>query len=451
MKPIRWQPKWGRVPARIVSGVTLAFLLLALQPALLTQSTDRWAGTWATAAVVRPRPPRAPARATRPPQGQTVQRPRGRGGRGNQQLLTFDNQTLRQIVRVSLGGERVRVVLSNVFGTEPLVVGAAHIALRADEAAIVPASDRALTFSGRPGMTIPPGAVAFSDPVDLGVPARSDLVIDLYLPDVVVATASPFTMHAGAFQTSYISPAGDHTGAAEMPVTTTTQSWFFLARVEVAVPEETAVLVAFGDSITDGTRSTPGTNNRWPDHFAERLVAQNVQLGVLNAGISGNRVLSDGGGRSGLARFDRDVLAATGVTHVVVLLGTNDIGGARENPSPTADDIIGGHRQFIERAHAQGITIYGATLAPFEGANYWTPEGETKRQALNEWIRTSDAYDGVIDFDAALRDPAQPTKLRPEYDSGDHLHPSDAGYKVMANAVDVGLFTTSRHLSAVAR
>ena len=451
MKPIRWQPKWGRVPARIVGGVTLAFLLLALQPALLTQSTDRWAGTWATAAVVRPRPPRAPARTARPPQGQTAQRQRSRGGRGNQQLLTFDNQTLRQIVRVSLGGERVRVVLSNAFGTEPLVVSAAHIALRADEAAIVPASDRALTFGGRPGMSIPPGAVAFSDPVDLGVSARSDLAIDLYLPDAVAATTSPFTTHAGAFQTSYISSAGDHTGAAEMPVTTTTQSWFFLARVEVAVPEQPAVLVAFGDSITDGTRSTPDTNNRWPDHFAERLVAQDVQMGVLNAGISGNRVLSDGGGFSGLARFDRDVLAATGVTHVVVLLGTNDIGGARENPSPTADDIIGGHRQFIERAHAQGLTIYGATLAPFEGANYWTSVGETKRQALNEWIRTSDAYDGVIDFDAAVRDPAQPTKLRPEYDSGDHLHPSDAGYEAMANAVDVGLFTTGRQLSAAVR
>ena len=450
MKPIRRRPEWGRIPLRIVGGVTLVLVLLAIQPAVLAQSGDRWAGTWATAVVVRPRP-QAPTPAGRRPQAQTAQRTQGRGGRGNQQLSTFDNQTLRQIVRVSLGGERVRVVLSNAFGTEPLVVGAAHIALRADEAAIVPASDRALTFSGRSGTSIPPGAVAFSAPVDLGVSARSDLAIDLYLPDAVAATTSPFTMHAGAFQTSYISPAGDHTGAAEMPVTTTTRSWFFLARVEVAVPEQTGVLVAFGDSITDGTRSTPDTNNRWPNHFAKRLLAQNVQMGVLNAGISGNRILTDGSGFNGLARFDRDVLAATGVTHVVVLLGTNDIGFARENPSPTADDIIGGHRQFIERAHAQGITIYGATLAPFEGANYWTPEGEIKRQVLNEWIRTSDAYDGVIDFDAALRDPAQPTKLRPEYDSGDHLHPSDAGYEVMAGAVDVGLFTTGRQLSAAVR
>ena len=342
MKPIRQQPEWGRTPSRIVGGVTLVFVLLAIQPAGLAQSTGRWAGTWATAAVVRPRPPQGQAPAGRPPQGQTAQRPQRRGARANQQLLSFDDQTLRQIVRVSLGGERVRVVLSNAFGTEPLMVGAAHIALRANDAAIVPASGRALTFSGRPGMTIPAGAVAFSDPVDLGVPTLSDLAIDLYLPDAVAATTSSFTTHTGAWQTSYISPAGDHTGAAEMPVTTTTQSWFFLARVEVAASEQTAVLVAFGDSITDGTRSTPDTNNRWPDHFAKRLVAQNVQMGVLNAGISGNRVLSDGSSFSALARFDRDILAATGVTHVVVLLGTNDIGVARENPSPTADDIIGG-------------------------------------------------------------------------------------------------------------
>ena len=422
MEPIGRQSELARIPLRIVGSATLALFLLTIQPAVLAQSTDRWTGTWATAAVVRDRPLQS------------------RGGRARQQLLTFDNQTLRQIVRVSVGGERVRLVLSNAFGTEPLMVGAAHIALRAEDAAIIPASDRPLTFGGRPTMLIPAGAVAFSDPVDLRVPALSDLAIDVYLPETVEATTLAFTTHRGAFQTSYLSPAGDHTGDTEMPVMTTTQSWFFLARVEVAAPEQTGVIVAFGDSITDGTRSTPDTNNRWPNHFAKRLMAQNVQMGVLNAGISGNRVLSDGSSFSALARFDRDILAATGVTHVIVLLGTNDIGFSRENPLPTADDIIGGHRQFIERAHAQGITIYGATLAPFEGANYWTPEGETKRQALNEWIRTSDAYDAVIDFDAALRDPAKPTKLLPEYDSGDHLHPSDAGYEVMANAVDVRLF-----------
>ena len=451
MTRMRPNTKWPSVLSNIVGGVVLGVLLLGIQAIVVAQgATERWVGTWATSAVVRPRAPQAPtvqpaqqARAGQPAQAR-------RGGR-NRPLPTFDNQTLRQIVRVSLGGERVRVVLSNAFGTAPLTVGAAHLALRATEAAIVPASDRALTFSGHQGMTIPPGSVAFSDPVDLDVPARADLAIDLYLPDAIEATTSPFTTHSGAWQTNYISSEGDHTGAAEMPVMDTTQSWFFLARVEVTAPEQTGVLVAFGDSITDGTRSTPDTNNRWPDHFAERLVAQGVHLGVLNAGISGNRVLSDGSSYSGLARFDRDVLAATGVTHVTVLLGTNDIGGARENPDPSADDIIVGHRQFIDRAHAQGLTIYGATLAPFEGANYWTPEGELKRQALNDWIRTSDMYDAVIDFDAALRDPAEPTKMRAEYDSGDHLHPNDAGYEAMADAVDVALFTSGRRLSASAR
>jgi lysophospholipase L1-like esterase len=199
-------------------------------------------------------------------------------------------------------------------------------------------------------------------------------------------------------------------------------------------------LVALGDSITDGTRSTPDTNNRWPNHFAKRLAAQNIRMGVMNLGISGNRVLSDGAGVSAQARFDRDVLAQPGVTHVVFMEGINDIGGGRENASPTAADVIGAHRQIIERAHARGLKIIGATLTPFEGAGYYTAVGEAKRQAVNQWIRTSKAYDGVIDFDAALRDPAQPTKFLPKYDSGDHLHPSDAGYEVMANTINLELF-----------
>lgn len=445
---MKWQSVVSSLSS-IVGGVTLAVLLLGTQLTVSAQgATERWVGTWATAAVVRPRAPQRPASTGRPAPAQAARPPQGRRGGANRQLPSFSNQTVRQIVRVSLGGERVRVVLSNAFGTTPLTVGAAHVALRATDGAIVKASDRELSFSGRSGLTIPAGAVAFSDPVDLDLPARADLAIDLYLPETLDSTASPFTTHSGAWQTSYISQEGNHTGAVEIPVADMTQSWFFLARVEVMAPEQTGVLVAFGDSITDGTRSTPDTNNRWPDHFSERLAAQGVQMGVLNAGISGNRVLSDGSSFSALARFDRDVVAATGATHVTVLLGTNDIGFGRESPSPTAEDIIVGHRQFIDRAHAQGLTIYGATLAPFEGANYWTLEGELKRQALNDWIRTSDAYDAVIDFDAVLRDPAEPTKLRPEYDSGDHLHPNDAGYEAMANSVDVGLFTTGRRLSA---
>ena len=206
-------------------------------------------------------------------------------------------------------------------------------------------------------------------------------------------------------------------------------------------PANTIGLVAFGDSITDGARSTIDTNNRWPDVLARRLAARKgTGVAVLNAGISGNRVLGDGAGLSALARFDKDVLMQTGVTHVVVMEGINDIGVARSNPSPSAADLIAGHKQLIERAKARGLKIYGGTLTPYEGAAYFTPEGEAKRQALNDWIRTSGAYDAVIDFDKATRDPAAPTKFLPAYDSGDHLHPNDAGYTAMGNLVDLALF-----------
>jgi lysophospholipase L1-like esterase len=224
-----------------------------------------------------------------------------------------------------------------------------------------------------------------------------------------------------------------------------TASWLLLARLEVAAPSRTGSIVAFGDSITDGARSTVDMNARWPDVLARRLAAQrgNGTTAVVNAGISGNRVLGDGAGVSALARFDRDVLMQTGATHVIVMEGINDIGQARSNPSPTAADLIAGHKQLIERAHARGLKIIGATLTPFEGAAYFTAEGETKRQALNEWIRKSGAYDGVIDFDQVTRDPAMPSRLNPLYDSGDHLHPADAGYKAMGDAVDLALFKQS--------
>ena len=279
-----------------------------------------------------------------------------------------------------------------------------------------------------------------SDPVSLTVPAFADLPIDLYLPIDTAASISPVTTHAGALQTNYVSPTGDHAGAADMPVTTTTQSWFFLARVEVAAAEQVGALVAFGDSITDGTRSTPDMNSRWPDHLARRLATQNIKMGVLNQGIAGNRVLADGAGVSALARFDRDVLVQTGATHAIVLESINDIGLARNNPMPTADELIAAHRQLVERAHARGLRILGATLTPFEGAAYWTAEGEAKRQAINRWIRTSKVYDGVVDFDAVVRDPGAPTKLLPQYNPGDNLHMNDAGYQAMANVIDVRLF-----------
>jgi len=388
---------------------------------------ERWVGAWTTSLVGRPLfVPAAPGAAPAAP------------------LPAVRNQTLRQIVKASVGGRRVRIVLSNTFGTAPLEIGAAHIALREKESAISQQSGKRLTFSERTSFTIPAGAVIVSDPVDLVVTPLAELAIDLFVPGELATGDSPLTMHNGAFQTNYISPAGNHAGMAALPVETTTSAWFVIARVEVIADSPGAVVVAVGDSITDGTRSTPDTNNRWPDHLARRLVAsRRGAVAVLNAGIAGNRLLSEGAAQAGvnvLARFDRDVLLQPGVTHVVVMEGINDIGNARQNASPSAEDLIAAHRQLIARARARGLRIYGATLTPFEGAAYWTPEGEAKRQALNQWIRTSKQYDAVIDFDAVVRDPQQPTKFLPQYDSGDHLHPGDAGYKAMGDAVDLALF-----------
>jgi lysophospholipase L1-like esterase len=290
-------------------------------------------------------------------------------------------------------------------------------------------------------VNIPPGASVVSDPAGLTVPPFADLAIDLFLPGDTAASTSPLTIHAAALQTNYVSApgSGNMTGAAELAGATTMNQWFFLSRVEVAAPEQAGAVVTFGDSITDGTRSTPDTNNRWPDGLAKRLQEKKMNLAVLNQGIAGNRVLGDGAGVSALARFDRDVLAQAGVTHVIVLESINDIGLARDNPCPTVRDLIAGQMQLIERAHARGIRIYGATLLPYEGAAYYTPEGEAKRKEYNEWVRSSKAFDGVVDFDAATRDPNAPTRLLPQYNSGDNLHLNDAGYQVMANTVDLAL------------
>jgi lysophospholipase L1-like esterase len=392
----------------------------------------------------------APASATPPPAAPAGGRGQGGGGQGGGQggggrgpapaPINFNNQTLRQIVHTSLGGDRVRVVLSNAFGTSSLAVGAAHVALREKDAAIVAKSDRVLSFGGSPSVNLPPGSAVVSDPVSFTVPPSADLSIDMYLPGDTAASPSPLTTHAGALQTSYVSATGDQTGAADMPGAATIAAWFFLARVEVAASDQTGAVVTFGDSITDGTRSTPNTNNRWPDHLARRLHEKKINMGVLNLGIAGNRVLGDGAGVSALARFDRDVLAQAGVTHVIVLESINDIGIARDNPCPTVRDLVAGQAQLIERAHARGIKIFGGTLLPFEGAAYYTAEGEAKRKEYNEWVRTNKNYDGVVDFDAATRDPGAPTKLLPQYNSGDNLHLNDAGYQVMANAVDLALF-----------
>jgi lysophospholipase L1-like esterase len=360
----------------------------------------------------------------------------------------FNNQTLRQIVHTSIGGHKVRVRLS-VFGANALVVGAAHIALSAGGAAIIPASDQTLTFGGQPSITIPPGALVLSDPVNLDVPPLSNLAVSIFVP----GQTGPAAWHFEARQTLYVSPQGDFTGSGWMPVDSTIPpmlSWFWLSSVEVTSSRDTGGIVTFGDSITDGTQSTPDANKRWPDQLARRLMDDpgNQKLGVVNKGIAGNRILHDILGPDAPARFDRDVLATTGVTHVIVQLGGNDIFTINPTEEVSVDQIIQGHRQLIERAHAKGLRIYGCTLTPVEGFlvpgtpfPVFTLAKEAKRQAVNAWIRNSGEYDAVIDFDRVLRDPDDPARILPSYDSGDHGHPTDAGYKALAAAIDLRLFS----------
>ena len=384
-----------------------------------------WVGTWSTALV--PRPAVSPAV---PGPGQPAPAP----------PLTFSNQTLRQIVRVSIGGPDVRVVFSNAFGTAPLRVGAASVAVRDRSESIVAGSSRPLLFSGRPSAAIAPGAVLVSDVVALQVSDLADLAVDLFLPDDTAAIGSPLSHHTGngAVQTSYVSQTGNHAGAQKFPVQATTRLWHFLSRVEVTAPAQIGAVVALGDSITAGSQSTIDANNRWPNHLARRLLAQNIRLGVLNTGHSGNRLLEDGNSPSALARFDRDVAAQAGATHLVVLIGINDI------PRATADELIAGHRQIIARARARGLQVFGATLTPFEGSTNFTAKNEATREALNQWIRTSQEYDGVFDFDAAVRDATRPTKMLQRYAADDNLHPNDAGYEALANAVDLAVFRQAR-------
>lgn len=421
----------------VTSGWKRAALFLSALVALVWSSPARaddhrerdgrerasWVGTWATG-------PAGPAAA--PPQ--------------------FDNQTLRQIVHTSVGGNRVRVRISNTFGASPVVIGSAHVARRSSGSSIVAGTDRALTFSGKSSFTIPAGALVLSDPVTLEVPALSDLAVSIYLPQPAAAD----TMHLLALQTNYVAP-GDETGAVALSGETPTTTWYFLTGVDVSTGRrEGASVVCLGDSITDGANSTTDENHRWPDFLARRLQARHGlrHIGVLDQGIIGNRILHPTEptlgnlfGPAGLARFDRDVLAQAGVRYLIVLLGINDIGhpgsAAPLTDEVSAEEIEAGLTQFVSRAHEKGIKVMGATLTPFENttiAGFYSPEKEVKRQAVNHWIRTSHAYDAVVDFDAAVRDPSHPARMLPQYDGGDHLHPSDLGHEVMGNAVPLGFF-----------
>jgi lysophospholipase L1-like esterase len=346
------------------------------------------------------------------------------------------------VVRTSIGGRRVRVQLSNALGNPAVTIGTAHIAIRQKDAAVVPESDRALTFGGRASLTIPPGAFVVSDPVDLDVPKFTDLAISLYLPE----DTGPPTVHPLGLHTTYIA-SGDATADAMLNPAATTTAYFWLSGVDVLAPSSASAIVAFGDSITDGFATTANQDQAWPMLLATRLASSKstAMLGVLNLGISGNRVLRDVAGTNALARFDRDVLARPGVHWMILLEGINDITfsaipGIPPGQAVTAEDLIWGYRQIIERAHLHSIKVAGATVMPVEGVPTYTESGEAVRQAVNQWIRSSGVFDAVIDFDALTRDPANPKRLRAEFDSGDHVHPNDHGNQAMADVIDRSTF-----------
>jgi len=359
-------------------------------------------------------------------------------------IPTLVDSTLREIVHTSIGGKAVRVRFTNEFGTEPLRIEAANVALSARESAIQPESMHALTFGGQTSIVIPPGAEVVSDPVTMTTPAFADLAISLFLP---LQQISDVSVHSGAGQTNYILAGSNAVSAATLSGAATVPSWYFVKGVDVEpVNPKAGAVVAFGDSITDGAASMDNENHRWPDYLAVRLhnTPATANLAVLNEGIGGNCVLIHCVAPNALARFDRDVLSQAGVRYVIVLESINDIGTLHEPNRPnyhlTAQDLEQGLSQIVARAHEHGIRVFGATLTPYQGAGYYTDNGEQIREAVNQWILSSGVFDGTIDFDKATRDAANPLAFAPAYDSGDHLHPKDAGYDAMANAIDLSLF-----------
>ena len=358
----------------------------------------------------------------------------------------FSNQTLRMNARVSLGGDRVRVRVSNAYGSRPLFIGAAYLGRRDAGPGVAPGSNKQLTFGGSDSATIAAGAFAVSDPVAFNLPALADIAISVYLPREVSLNFGITGRYAR--QTNYISPTGNFADADVMPVGSITGDWFFVSGVDVLASRDTGGIAALGDSLTDANISTLDAHCRWPDQLARRLNARRGgrPMGVMNQGLGGNRILHDIRGDSGLRRFDRDVIAQPGVSHAIIVLGTNDLRNrwAKPEEEVTAEQMIAGLKQLAVRAQSKGIKIFGGTLLPFENETFlpgaWTPERERTRQAVNEWIREGGAFDAVIDFDRALRDPEHPTSMLPIYDCGDHLHPSDLGYNKMGDAIDLSLF-----------
>lgn len=433
-KQRRERPGTWRCARAAVGALALALLSAPAAPHGQTRrspaSNERWVTTWATAQQLAPtRLPFGSGEPVQPPPAARVP-------------ATLMNQTVRMVARTSLGGRRVRVALANALEKPTLRVGAVHIALRANAAAIVSASDRVVTFGGRSTTVVPPGTTVVSDPVDLAVPALTDLAVSLYLPE---PTGVP-TVHPDGMHTAFIA-SGNAAGQTTLTATATTTAYLWLASVDVLAPADAGAIVAFGDSITDGVGATLDTDRAWTSLLAAKLAAGRAAdaRSVVNVGLSGNRLLRPGFGVSALARFDRDVLSHAGVRWMTVLLGINDITfpavpGAPPGEAVTADDLIWGLQQIIERAHRHGIKVAGATIMPVEGVSTYSETGEGIRQAVNRWIRTGRAYDAVIDFDAAVRDPAHPGRLRADFDPGDHVHPNDAGNAAMAAAIDVAVF-----------
>ena len=398
------------------------------------QAGGNWIGTWATASQ-----PFLPGK-----------------------VESLRNQSVRLIVHTSAGGKKVRIKISNTYGDQPLQIGGAHIARRTSGADIDPTSDRTLRFRGQRSISVPARSLVVSDPVDLEVPALRDLAISFFFSEATTATTS----HSLAQQTNYVSPEGDFTASVKFPVAKAIRSWPFLTGVDVGASSYGATIVALGSSLTDGDGSTLDANRRWPDVLAERLQkagGSKSQLGVLNLGIIGNRLLNDSPktsdnpfgaalGESGLARFERDVLEQASVKYVFVGLGINDIAFPAfpftpANEQVSAKDIISGCRQLIARAHKKGIRVIGTTMPPFENSffrkpavTFYTHEREAVRQKVNTWILHSGAFDAVVDFDSAVRDPNHPTQIRSDYDSGDHLHVNDAGYIAQASVIPLSLF-----------
>ncbi len=396
---------------------SMGIALLAAGWAAVAYGADgaQWVGTWATAPMVA--------------QGSVAMRP-------------FAATTLREIVHISNGGDQIRVRFTNEFGTDPLTISDAHAAVSAGAGAIKDGTDHAITFGGATSVRIAPGAAVYSDAVALKVDPLSDVAISFYVPNQVMRAE---TYHAFADQENYLAN-GDVAGTAALSGATTITSWYFIDGVDVPAVDGSRAIVTLGDSITDGAHSTMNANRRWPDVLAERLKQEKglENVSVLNVGIGGNRVLNEGAGPSAVSRLYSDVLSRDGVKYVIVLESINDIGRLAHLSAPE-DDINAaqlefGLKQIVDAAHQHGIKAIGATLTPYGGAGYSSDKGEQVREEVNNWIRTSGTFDGVVDFDKATQDPQKPTWFAASADSGDHLHPGDAGYKAMGDSIDLSLF-----------